>query len=44
LEERPGKDARKKALIDKLKAQEKKERKKPEPTEDKKSEEPGGVQ
>jgi imidazolonepropionase-like amidohydrolase len=44
LEERPGKEARKKALIDKLKAQEKKERKKPEQTEDKKSEEPGGVQ
>jgi adenine deaminase len=44
LEERPGKEARKKALIDKEKAQEKKERKKPEPAEDKKSEEPGGVQ
>jgi imidazolonepropionase-like amidohydrolase len=44
LEERPGKEVRKKALVDKLKAQEKKERKKPEPTEDKKTEEPGGVQ
>jgi imidazolonepropionase-like amidohydrolase len=44
LEERPGKEARKKALIDKLKAQEKKDRKRPEPTEDKKSEEPGGEQ
>jgi adenine deaminase len=44
LEERPGKEARKKDLIDKFKAQEKKDRKKPEPAEDKKSEEPGGVQ
>jgi imidazolonepropionase-like amidohydrolase len=44
LEERPGKEVRKKALVDKLKAQEKKERKKPEPTEDKKTEEPGGDQ
>ena len=45
LEERPGKAARKKALIDKLKSEEKKEqRKRPEPAEGKKGEAPGGVQ
>jgi imidazolonepropionase-like amidohydrolase len=44
LEERPGKDARKKALIDKEKAQEKKERKRPEPADSKKGEQPGGAQ
>ncbi len=43
LEERPGKDARKKALIDKEKAQEKKERKRPEPADSKKEEQPGGA-
>ena len=42
LEERPGKETRKKALLDKLKAQDKKERKKPDAADDKKSEEPGG--
>jgi imidazolonepropionase-like amidohydrolase len=45
LEERPGKEARKKALLDKLKAQDKKERKKPDAAndkDDKKGEEPGG--
>jgi imidazolonepropionase-like amidohydrolase len=48
LEERPGKEMRKKALIDKEKAQEKKARKRPEPgddkKDDKKGEEPGGGQ
>ena len=44
LEERPGKEARKKALANKLKAPEKRERKKPEPTGDKKNEQPGGAQ
>ena len=44
LEERPGKELRKKALIDKEKAQEKKDRRRPGQTEDKKSEAPGGVQ
>jgi adenine deaminase len=43
LEERTGKEARKKALLDKFKAQEKKERKRPEPADTKKSEEPGGA-
>lgn len=43
LEERPGKDARKKALADKLKQQEKKDRKRPEPAADKKGDEPGGA-
>ncbi|MGA2593411.1 MAG: amidohydrolase [Bryobacteraceae bacterium] len=43
LEERPGKEIRKKALVDKLKAQEKKERKKPEQSE-KKDEDPGRQQ
>jgi imidazolonepropionase-like amidohydrolase len=42
LEERPVKEARKKVLIDKFKAQEKKERKKPEQPDTKKGEEPGG--
>jgi len=44
LEERPGKELRKKALIDKLKEQEKKERKKPESVEDQNSAGPGGAQ
>jgi imidazolonepropionase-like amidohydrolase len=43
LEERPGREARKKALIDKLKTQEKLERKKPEQSE-KKSDQPGEPQ
>jgi len=43
LEERPGKEARKKALADKLKPQEKKERKRPETTGDKKNVQPGGA-
>ncbi|HTQ55479.1 MAG TPA: amidohydrolase [Bryobacteraceae bacterium] len=44
LEERAGKEARKKALIDKLKAEEKKERKRPEAADTKKGEEPGGAE
>jgi adenine deaminase len=48
LEERPGKDARKKALLDKMKAEEKKDRRRPGPADDKKddkkSDEPGGEQ
>jgi len=44
LEERATKEARKKALLDKLKAQEKKDTKKPEPSADKKEETPGAVQ
>lgn len=43
LEERPGRDARKKALVDKLKQQEKKERKRPEPADEKKGDQPGGA-
>jgi imidazolonepropionase-like amidohydrolase len=47
LEERPGKEARKKALIDKMKAREKEEKKKPEPSEkgaEKKGDQPGDPQ
>jgi adenine deaminase len=43
MEERPGKEIRKKALIDKLKTQDKQERKKPEAPE-KKGDQPGEPQ
>jgi imidazolonepropionase-like amidohydrolase len=43
LEERSAQEARKKALIDKEKAQERKERKRPEASGEKKGEEPGGA-
>ena len=44
LEERPGKEARKKALIDKQKSQEKKDRRNPKPPRIRKSDEPGDNQ
>jgi len=44
IEERPAREARKKALIDKEKSQEKKDRKKPETADEKKGEEPGGLE